>query len=116
MLLIGTRTRPGETISTKMSLFYPVHVSYHRLIIGLSQFTHKAHIIRATLEGIAFETVDILSIMRRDCPVVNVDGGMSGNDLLCQTLADLTGCEIVRPSMIESTALGAAMVAGHALS
>lgn len=53
--------------------------------------------------------------MRRDSPAVAIDGGMAANDLVCQTLADLTGCIIVRPSMVESTALGAAMVAGHAL-
>ena len=85
------------------------------MLIGLSQFTRKEHVILATLEGIAFQTVDILSIMRRDHPIVYVDGGMSKSNLLSQILSDLTGCEIVKPAMVESTALGAAMIAGFTL-
>ena len=85
------------------------------MLIGLSQFTRKEHLILATLEGIAFQTVDILSIMRRDHPIVYIDGGMSKSNLLSQILSDLTGCEIVKPAMVESTALGAAMIAGFSL-
>ena len=83
------------------------------IVIGLSGFTRKAHIIRATLEAIAFQTVDILTLMRRDTSGMMIDGGMSCNDLLCQILADFTGIEIIRGQTIEATALGAAMIAGN---
>jgi glycerol kinase len=85
------------------------------LMIGLSQFTRKSHIVRATLESISFQTVDILSLMRSDATGIMIDGGMSCNDLLCQILADSTGMEIIRPQTIEATALGAAMISGHTL-
>lgn len=85
------------------------------LMIGLSQFTRKAHLIRATLESIAFQTVDILSLMRRDATGMMIDGGMSCNDLVCQLLSDITGIEIIRPASVEATALGAAMVAGNTI-
>lgn len=84
-------------------------------MIGLSQFTRKSHIIRSTLESIAYQTIDILSLMRSDAHGIMVDGGMSCNNLLCQILANITGIIIIRPMMIESTALGAAMIAGHTL-
>ncbi|KAI2809473.1 hypothetical protein BLOT_000622 [Blomia tropicalis] len=85
-------------------------------IIGISQFSRKCHLIRATLEGVAFQTNDIIELMRsNDAPNhgVRVDGGMSSNDLLCQILADITGGRILRPKMTESTALGAAMIASY---
>lgn len=83
------------------------------ILIGLSGFSRKAHVIRATLEAIAFQTVDILSLMRRDASGMMIDGGMACNDLLCQVLSDLTGIEIIRPQTIEATALGVAMIAGN---
>lgn len=82
-------------------------------IIGISQFSRKCHLVRATLEGVAFQTNDILALMRQDSSGIKVDGGMSGNDLLCQILSDISGAEIVRPKMTEATALGAAMMAGY---
>lgn len=85
------------------------------ILIGLSGFSRKAHIIRACLEAIAFQTVDILSLMRRDASGMMIDGGMACNDLLCQVLSDLTGIEIIRPASIEATALGAAMIAGNTI-
>lgn len=85
------------------------------LVIGLSQFTRKAHMIRATLDAIAYQTVDILCLMRRDATGMMIDGGMSCNDLLCQILSDMTQIEIIRPQTIEATALGAAMVAGDTI-
>lgn len=85
------------------------------LLIGLSQFTRKAHLIRATLEAIAFQTTDILSLMRRDATGIMIDGGMACNDLLCQIMSDTTGIEIIRPQTIEATALGAAMLAGNVI-
>lgn len=86
------------------------------IIIGLSQYTRKSHIIRATLEGIAYQTNDILSLMQlKNFMDIKVDGGLSSSDLLCQMLADISGSSIMRPTMVETTALGAAMVAGNAL-
>lgn len=85
------------------------------LLIGLTGFSRKAHFIRATLEAIAFQTVDILSLMRRDASGMMIDGGMACNDLLCQILADMTGIEIIRPQTIEATALGVAMIAGNTI-
>ena len=82
-------------------------------IIGVSQFSRKCHLVRATLEGIAFQSNDILAMMRQDRSGIKVDGGMSCNDLLCQMLADISGCQILRPKLTEATALGAAMVAGY---
>ncbi|XP_054168044.1 glycerol kinase-like [Oppia nitens] len=82
-------------------------------IIGVSQFSRKCHLVRATLEGVAFQANDILAMMRQDRNGIKVDGGMSCNDLLCQMLADISGCQIVRPKLTEATALGAAMVAGY---
>ncbi len=69
--------------------------------------------MRATLEGVAFQTNDILALMRQDRSGIKVDGGMSTSDLLCQILADISGGDIIRPKMTEASALGAAMVAGH---
>lgn len=85
------------------------------MVIGLSQFTSKSPLMRATLEAIAFQTTDILSLMRRDATGMMVDGGMSCNDLVCQLLSDITGIEIIRPQSVEATALGAAMVAGNTI-
>ncbi|CAG2163165.1 unnamed protein product [Oppiella nova] len=82
-------------------------------IIGVSQFSRKCHLVRATLEGVAFQANDILAMMRQDRSGIKVDGGMSSNDLLCQMLADISGCQILRPKLTEATALGAAMIAGY---
>jgi len=82
-------------------------------IIGVSQFSRKCHFVRATLEGVAFQANDILEMMQPSGNIgIKVDGGMSSNDLLCQFLADISGCRIVRPKLTEATALGAAIVAG----
>lgn len=82
------------------------------LFIGLSQFTSREHLIRATFDSIAFQTNDILSLMRGVTNGLMIDGGLCKSDNMCQILADITGCDIVRPSMCETSALGAAMVAG----
>lgn len=85
-------------------------------IMGLTRSTNRCHIARATLESIAFQTNDVLCAMNADSGVdirrVKVDGGASANDFLCQFLADITGVEIERPLCIESTARGAAYLAG----
>ncbi|MCK6550236.1 glycerol kinase GlpK [Myxococcota bacterium] len=84
-------------------------------ILGLTRDTTKAHLARAALEGIALEVHEVLDAMRRDAGtlrLVKVDGGASANDLLMQTQADLADQPVVRPQMIETTAAGAAFLAG----
>jgi glycerol kinase len=85
-------------------------------ITGLTRGTTRAHIARATLEGIALQNVDILRAMATDAgralTVLKVDGGASANDLLMQFQSDVLGVEIARPELVESTALGAAFLAG----
>jgi glycerol kinase len=85
-------------------------------ITGLTRGTTRGHLARATLEGIALQNVDILRAMERDAgrplTVLKVDGGASANDLLMQFQSDVLGVEISRPDMVETTALGAAFLAG----
>ena len=84
------------------------------LIIGLTRGTTRAHLVRATLEAIAFEVRDVLDTMDTgdaDTPL-KVDGGASANDLLCQLQADQLGRPVERPQLVETTALGAAFLAG----
>jgi len=85
-------------------------------ITGLTRGTTRAHIARATLEGIALQNVDILRAMERDAgrplTTLKVDGGASANDLLMQFQSDVLGVEISRPDVVETTALGAAFLAG----
>ncbi|MBW2631167.1 MAG: glycerol kinase GlpK [Deltaproteobacteria bacterium] len=86
------------------------------LIAGLTRGTNRAHLARAVLEGIALQNVEILYAMESDSKQkllsLKVDGGASKNNLLMQMQADLLGCKIIRPEMIEATALGAAFLAG----
>lgn len=88
------------------------------VIVGLSRFTNRAHIARAALEATAFQTFDVLTAMGADSPSglveLKVDGGMSRNELLMQFQADLLGVDLVRPTVTETTALGAAFAAGIA--
>jgi glycerol kinase len=85
-------------------------------ITGITRGTTKAHLARATLEGIALQNVDILRAMERDAgrslTMLKVDGGAAANDLLMQFQSDVLGVEIARPELVESTALGAAFLAG----
>ncbi|XP_043198995.1 glycerol kinase-like [Amphibalanus amphitrite] len=87
-------------------------------ICGLTQFSTKGHICRAALEAISFQTREILDAMNRDSGLplrrLQVDGGGTANGLLMQLQADLLGITVVRPTMPETTALGAAMAAGAA--
>lgn len=89
------------------------------VICGIHEDTQRGHIIRATLEAVCFQVRDILDAMTKDCGIplqsVRVDGGMTENKLLMQTLADLIGMTIIKPNMTETTALGAAMMAGFAV-
>lgn len=89
------------------------------IIMGLTRSTNRCHIARAALESIAFQANDVINAMEQDSGMsirsVKVDGGASANDFLCQFLADITGVDVERPSCIESTALGAAYMAGLAV-
>ncbi|MBV8200604.1 MAG: glycerol kinase, partial [Acidobacteria bacterium] len=86
-------------------------------LLGLSRGTSAGHVARATLEGIAHQVVDVLGAMAadlggRDLHELRVDGGAAANDLLLQIQADLAGLPVVRPRVRETTALGAAYLAG----
>jgi glycerol kinase len=88
------------------------------LMIGVNRGTTRAHIARAALEGIAFQTMDVLKVMELDAQIniseLRVDGGASTNNLLMQIQADLLGIPVVRPQVTETTAMGAALLAGLA--
>lgn len=85
-------------------------------LLGLTRGTTRAHIVRAVLESMAYQTADVLELMEREAKVsmtsLKVDGGASANDLLLEIQADLLGTPIIRPGCIETTALGAANLAG----
>ena len=86
------------------------------ILSGITGGTTKAHVARAVLEGVALQNVDILKAMSADadCPIkaLKVDGGMSKNNFLMQFQADVLGVDCVRPTVLETTALGAAFLAG----
>ncbi|XP_061547420.1 glycerol kinase-like isoform X5 [Phycodurus eques] len=88
------------------------------VICGLTQFTNKSHLAFAALEAVCFQTREIVDAMNKDSGVplvrLQVDGGMTANRLLMQLQADILGASVVKPSMSETTALGAAMAAGSA--
>ena len=88
-------------------------------IVGITRGTTRAHIARAALDGIAFQTYDIAQAMAKDMNAslteLKVDGGASRNNLLMQSQADLLGIKVVRPRITETTALGAAYLAGLAV-
>ncbi|WP_340199491.1 glycerol kinase GlpK [Ascidiimonas sp. W6] len=85
-------------------------------VFGLTRDTGKAHLTRATLESLAYQTKDILDAMQEDSGIklsnLKVDGGAAANDFLMQFQADILGTEVHRPAVIESTAMGAAFLAG----
>ena len=87
-------------------------------IYGLTRGTRRAHIVRAALESMAYQAQDVLDIMTRDSgifiPELRVDGGAAANDFLMQLQCDLAGTPLSRPQSVESTALGAAYLAGIA--
>ncbi|PZO61256.1 MAG: glycerol kinase, partial [Phormidesmis priestleyi] len=98
----------------------PYWDSYARgTITGLSRGSTAAHIARAALESIAYQTADVLDAMRQDSHIdfqeLRVDGGAARNDLLMQFQADVLGIPVVRPKVTETTALGAAYLAGLAV-
>ena len=85
-------------------------------LIGLTRGTSKAHIARAALESIAFQSAEVLEAMQKDAgealKELRVDGGAAANDLMMQFQADILGVPVVRPRVLETTALGAAYLAG----
>jgi glycerol kinase len=88
-------------------------------IVGMSRGTTAAHLARATLDSIAYQTADVLEAMHADSGIavteLRVDGGATQNDLLMQFQADVLGVPVVRPKIYETTALGAAYLAGLAV-
>lgn len=88
-------------------------------LVGMTRGTRKEHIVRATLESIAFQTRDVAEAMEADSGIemgtLRVDGGAVKNNFLCQLQADIVGTDIVRPQVDETTALGAAYAAGLAV-
>jgi glycerol kinase len=93
-------------------------------ILGITRDSTSAHIVRAALESVCYQTADLLTAMRQDIAAagagvlpdtLRVDGGMVANDWVCQYLADILDCPVERPAVIETTALGAAYLAGLAV-
>jgi len=125
--------KESEDIASQVSGVNPVYVvpafaglgapywdMYARgAVFGLSRDTGKAHLVRATLESLAYQTKDLINAMQEDSrinlTILKVDGGASANNLLMQFQADILDAEIQRPQNTESTALGAAYLAGMAV-
>jgi glycerol kinase len=88
-------------------------------IVGLTRGANKSHLIRATLESIAYQTRDVIDAMQKDSGIklasLRVDGGAVANNFLMQFQADILGVDVIRPTIIETTALGAAYLAGLAV-
>ena len=88
-------------------------------ILGLTRGVNKYHIVRATLDSIAYQTADVLNAMEADSGIrlsaLKVDGGASANNYLVQTQADLSAAPVLRPACVETTAMGAAYLAGLAV-
>lgn len=100
-------------------LFAPYWDMYARgAIVGLSRYTTRAHLVRATLEAICYQTRDVLAAMEADAGIafqaLRVDGGAVVNNVLMQLQADILGRQVIRPAVSETTALGAAYMAGLA--
>ena len=89
------------------------------MIIGLTRGTNKSHIARAAIEGIAYQVYDIVKSMEADANAkgteLRVDGGATANNLLLQFQADIFKFPVIRPNFLETTALGAAYLAGLAV-
>lgn len=101
-------------------LFAPYWRSDARgVMVGLTRFINRGHLARAALEAVAFQTREVLEAMEADSGIalsaLKVDGGMVGNELLMQTQADFLKVPVIRPKVVESTALGAAYAAGLAV-
>jgi len=116
----GVEDNGGVTIVPAFSGLYAPHWNSHArgLIGGLTRFANKGHIARAALEATAFQTREVLDAMTKDTGIavkeLRTDGGMVVNELLMQFQADILNVPVVRPKVIETTALGAAYAAGLA--
>ncbi len=88
-------------------------------IVGITRDTNPNHIVRASLEAIAFQSAEVINSIKNDTGLkvkeLRIDGGASANDFLCQFQADLLSLEVKRPEILETTALGAAFLAGLAV-
>ena len=88
-------------------------------LVGLTRGANRAHIVRAALESIAYQSVDVIEAMESDAGIdtvaLRVDGGASANNFLMQFQADVMNAQVIRPTVIETTAMGAAMLAGRAV-
>lgn len=88
-------------------------------IFGITRGTKRSHVVRAALEAMCYQTKDVVDAMQKDSKLaisgLKVDGGAAANNFLCQFQADLLGMDVVRPSVIETTSLGAAYLAGLAI-
>lgn len=89
------------------------------MMMGITRGVNRAHLVRATLEAIVYQTKEVVDVMTKDSQIplttLRVDGGASVNNFICQFLADLTGIQVQRPQIFETTALGAAYLAGLAV-
>jgi glycerol kinase len=89
------------------------------VLVGLTRGTTRAHVVRATLESIAYQTRDVVECVRSDSGIaldtLRVDGGATANDFLMQFQADILGTPVERPALLEVTAFGAASLAGLAV-
>ena len=88
-------------------------------IVGITRGVNKSHIIRATLESLAYQTNDVINAMKADSGIelksLKVDGGASANNLLMQIQSDIIAAPVLRPQCVETTAMGAAYLAGLAV-
>lgn len=88
-------------------------------VVGLTRGVNKYHIVRATLDSMTYQTNDVLTAMEADSGIklaaLKVDGGASANNYLAQTQADISGAPVLRPQCVETTAMGAAYLAGYAV-
>jgi glycerol kinase len=122
--VLAKRAKPAEGLYI-VPAFTGLGAPYWRpeargAIVGLTRDVGGAEIVRAALDAVCYQTRDLLEAMRKDMPSVGlkrlkalkVDGGMVANDWFCQRLADLTGLTVERPKVTETTALGAAYLAG----
>ena len=101
-------------------LFAPYWDMYARgALVGLTRYVDRRHLVRATLESVCYQTLDVAEAMEQDSGVkvstLKVDGGMVKNDFLMQLQADILGTPVVRPTVSETTALGASYAAGLAV-
>ncbi|KAJ8971722.1 hypothetical protein NQ317_000268 [Molorchus minor] len=97
---------------------FPENIFFNSVLCGLTEETKPGHIVKAALEAVCYQVRDVLESILLDCdfPLTKllVDGGMTSNDYLMQMQADYCGIPVVRPTMLETTALGAAIAAGTA--